>query len=335
MDSKIIRILEINTFFQNIPNLYLKQLIKFHINNYYKAYSINIKESKKSFLAKYGKGNEKRKILIKKNKNIIKNPTTSPLVASHLELINSILILVANQKKNKLGLLLLNVYFIYKKIIKDSYKNYFLENPILEESLNLFFDYMDFYSFTYFSKNSIVNSLIVILNGLLTTRTNCERTDIANFLTIIQNSLFEKTELPTKVRADYLKKFNVYSVGIYNSLPIFQLYTGENINYYSNRDLLKIKKFLNDRFLDEDVYTKITEISTDDKLSKLNEILTNKFLLSKLINNLHTYYALNPFLDENSEFNFYFPCFFNLRKYSIHSHKNLLNKAFLLRNNSI
>lgn len=327
MALEITKILDENIFFQNIPNIYIKNLVKLHITNYHNTYNINLKESKSSFLAKYGKGNEKRKLLIAKNIKIMKDPSTPSLVANYLELINSILKLIANQKKNKLGLLLVSVYFIYKKSIKSMYENHFTPDPLIQKSLNMLFEYMDFYSFTYFSKNSIVNSLELVLHGILKTYTNCKETEIAIFLTYIQNSLFEKTQMPTKVRADYMKKYNPYVVGVYNSLPIFQLYTGANKNYYNNQDLLKIKKFLNENFLDKDVYEKITEVSTNTQLSNLHEILRNKSLLSKLINNLHIHYAKNPFLDEKSEIYFLFPLYFNFKKYPILSHKYVLNVA--------
>lgn len=295
-NNMIKKILTKNIFFQSIRNNVTKTLIQLHIQDYVTAYKLDATKLEQDSLAKYGKGNEKRKKLIEENLEKINNPLTSEYDKFILEQINQILEFIVDAKNNKLAMLLLVIYFANKQDIKAFIFHNFFYRPDIAKACQDMIDQMELFSFTYLSKAKIINSLMIVLYTLLVDYGKCDRHDSIKFIDLVVNSLFDKYDLPSNIRADYIEKYQFYCAGIYNQLPIFQFYTGEKEAYYNDEDIIKIQSFLNSFVIKTENIKELTRLKEFQKqIDKVKQIIESKSLVYELLNNLHKTYSVKPY----------------------------------------
>lgn len=283
-------------FFQSIKNNTIQTLIELHIRDYVTAYKLDTTELEQDSLAKYGKGNEKRKKLIEENLEKINNPLTSEYDSFILEQINKILEFIVDRKNNKLATLLLVTYFTNKQDIEAFIFHNFFYRPDIVKAYQDISDQMELFSFTYLSKAKIVNSLVIILYTLLVDYEKYDKHDSIKFIALVINSLFEKNDLPSKIRADYIEKYQFYCAGIYNQLPIFQFYTGAKEGYYDDEDIIKIQSFFKKIVIKTEDMQELKHLKEFKKqIDKVKQIIESKPLIYELLNNLHKNYAIKPY----------------------------------------
>lgn len=305
-----INLFQKNYFFQSIKNNTIKTLIQLHIQDYVTAYQLDVTKLEQDSLAKYGKGNEKRKKLIEANLEKINNPLKSEYDKFILEQINQILEFIVDAKNNKLATLLLVTYFTNKQDIEAFIFHNFFYRPDIAKAYQDIAAQMELFSFTYLSKAKIINSLIIVLYTLLVDYGKCDKHDSIKFIDLVINSLFDKYDLPSKIRADYIEKYQFYCAGIYNQLPIFQFYTGAKEAYYNDEDVMKIQSFLkNFVFKAEDVQEFKHLKEFQQQIDKVKQIIENKSLVYELLNNFHKNYAIKPYsmMQYNRDQNIFHP----------------------------
>lgn len=287
--------LENNIFFQSLKTPYIKTCIELHIKDYVSAYNLDAVALKKAFLVNLGKGNIKRKKLIEDNQKLIDNPSISEYEKELYRYSNQILEFIVDPQNNKLAMLLLTIYFMHKDYIKAVIFDKFYYSPQIQQAIKDLIEQMDFFAFTYFSKDKIISSLIILLYTLLVDIEKYNKSEAIKFIEFIVNTQFKKVDIPTNIRSDYYEKHPIYCAGIYNELPIFMTYTGKEEHYYNDEDLEKIQKFFEYFLNNKDLITILNSLDkTKKKADLFRETLYNKTLLHEAINNLYTYYALHP-----------------------------------------
>ena len=208
---------------------------------------------------------------------------------------NQILELIVNPEENKLGLFLLAVYFNQKDLMKNSLINAFYYDPRVKIALDDFMETMEFFSYSYFSKDKIINSLIILLYTLLVDVEKSDKQKAIKFIKIVINTNFKKVDIPTRIRADYNEKYHIYCAGVYNKLSIFQYYIGEKENYYDDEDVEKVKSFLN-YFIEKKEL--IPKFAQTDKINLAFEnsqkLVEDEKLILKLLNEFYKHYAVHP-----------------------------------------
>lgn len=283
-----------NLFFQSLKDP-LKTLIRLHIKDYVDTYNIDTDKLEKEYLINLGKGNTKRKNLIKKNQKSMDDPKTSEYDKQLYRYMNQILEFIVDSKNNKLAMLLLTIYFINIDNIKATIFNKFYYNSRIQQASQDFMEQMDFFAFTYFAKDKIINSLIIVLYTLLVECEKCDKKEAIKFIKMVVDTNFKNSDVPVLIRSDYLDKYPIYCAGIYNQLPIFMTYTGEQKRYYSNKDIEKIQGFFSYFLQDQTLVKFLNCLNRAQKnVSEFGENLHNKEFLYELVSNLYRHYALNP-----------------------------------------
>lgn len=289
------KILNNNSLFQSLENPYIQKCIELHIQDYVNAYNIDADKLETEYLVKLGKGNLKRKKLIEENQKYIDNPQISEYDKQLYRYVNQILEFIVDPANNKLAMVLLTIYFMNKDNIKVTIFNKFYYSPRIQKASKDFIEQMDFFAFTYFSKDKIINSLMIVLYTLLVDVEKCEKRDATAFIDVVVNTYFDKKDLPSRIRSDYLEKYPIYCAGIYSELPIFMTYTGEQKRYYSDEDIAKIQIFFKYFLENIEVEKWINKLDkTDKNVNFFSEKLYNKASLYDLLSNLYKHYAYNP-----------------------------------------
>ncbi|NCD07094.1 MAG: hypothetical protein EOL97_13330 [Spirochaetia bacterium] len=115
------------------------------------------------YLVHLGKGNTKRKRLIEENQEKINDPSLSEYEKQFYIYMNQVLEMIVNPNDNKLILALLAIYFNQKDQIKITLIDAFYYNPLVKIALDDFVDTLQYFAFTYFAKDKIINSLMILL----------------------------------------------------------------------------------------------------------------------------------------------------------------------------
>ena len=139
---------------------HIKICIKLHIQDYVNAYNLDADKLEKEYLVNLGNGNTKRKKLIEDNQKKIDDPSLTDYEKQFYQYMNQILELLVNPKDNKLGLYLIAAYFNQKDLIKNAIVNAFYYNPLVKIALDDFSELMEYFSYSYFAKDKIINSLL-------------------------------------------------------------------------------------------------------------------------------------------------------------------------------
>lgn len=297
-----------NPFFQSLKHSYIKTCIELHIQDYVKAYNIDTDKLEKEYLVNLGKGNTKRKKLIEDNQQRIDDPSLSEYEKQFYIYMNQILEMIVDPNDNKLALTLLALYFNQQDFIKNSLIDAFYFDPRVKIALDDLTETMEYFSYSYFSKDKIINSLIILLYILLVNFEKCNKKEATKFIELVINSNFKKADIPTRIRADYIEKYPIYCTGIYNKLPIFQFYTGEKESYYNEEDIKKVQDFLNYFIEKKELNPQFSKNSNmNQAFENSQKIAEDKHLILKLLNEFYKHYALHPnsykqlFLEEAKE----------------------------------
>ncbi|MDD3343150.1 MAG: hypothetical protein PHR87_06205 [Sulfurospirillaceae bacterium] len=188
-----------NSFFQALSSSYIKTFIELHIQDYINAYNIDADKLEKEYLVNLGKGNTKRKKLIEENQQKIDDHSLSEYEKQFYIYINQILEMIVDPNDNKLALTLLALYFNQKDLIKNSLIDAFYFDPRVKIALDDLTETMEFFSYSYFSKDKIINSLIILLYVLLVECEKCDKQESIKFIKIVVNTNFKKADIPTRI----------------------------------------------------------------------------------------------------------------------------------------
>ena len=143
--------------------------------------------------------------------------------------------------------------------------------------------------------DKIINSLIIILYTLLVKCEKCDKQEAIKFIEDVINSEFEKSDIPSRIRADYIKKYPIYCAGIYNGLPIFQFYTGQNKSFYNEDHVKQVQSFLNYFVSKKDLIPSFAQTNNiNDSFEKSAELAKNEQMIFQLLNEFYKHYALHP-----------------------------------------
>ena len=284
-----------NLFFQSLTNPYIKTCIELHIQDYINVYNIDADKLEKEYLVNLGKGNTKRKKLIEDNQEKIDDPSLSEYKKQFYIYMNQVLEMIVDPDNNKLALALLALYFNQKDFIKSSLIDAFYFDPRVKIALDDLTETMEYFSYSYFSKDKIINSLIILLYTLLVNFEKCNKKEATKFIELVINSNFKKADIPTRIRADYIEKYPIYCTGIYNKLPIFQFYTGEKESYYNKEDIKKVQDFLNYFIEKKELNSQFSKNSNmNQSFENSQKIAEDESLILKLLNEFYKHYALHP-----------------------------------------
>lgn len=284
-----------NAFFAAIRNPHIKTFIELHIQDYVNAYNLDADKLEKEYLVNLGKGNSKRKKLIEDNQKKIDDPSLTEYEKQFYQYMNQILELLVNQKDNKLGLYLIAAYFNQKDPIKNAIVNAFYYNPLVKIALDDFSELMEYFSYSYFAKDKIINSLIILLYTLLVECEKCDKKEAIKFIKMVVNTNFKKIDIPTRIRSDYIENHSIYCAGVYEKLPIFQFYTGDKESYYNDEDIEKVQSFLNYFIAKKEMIPKFSQTDTiNQSFEKSQQLTEDKQLILRLLNEFHKHYATHP-----------------------------------------
>lgn len=287
--------LESNKFYNSIEDETVKLLVRLHIEDYSQAYKINADKTNQETLAKYGKGNTKRNQLLQKNKELLSNESSLMLnERNYLETINAILEMIVDSDKNKLALLLIGTFFIYKPMIKSNVIDKYAFRPSVRSAFNDLVEFLDFYSSTHVSKGKIANSLAIVLFNLLVKCTKHNRTESIQFIQGVVNTYVDSSNTPKKLRADYIEKYPVYIAGTYNGLPIFQYDTSVNQKYYSEKELIMIQDLLKQLLTNQNSLQEMNHIGKQKDIDTIEKMSVNMVFLEEAIQSLPAIYSIKP-----------------------------------------
>ena len=284
-----------NSFFKSLKNPYIKTFIELHIQDYVNAYNLDTDKLEKEYLVNLGKGNARRKKLIEDNQKKIDDPLLTEYEKLFYVYMNQILELLVNPKDNKLGLYLIAVYFNQKDFVKNALVNAFYYNPLVKIALDDFSELMEYFSYSYFAKDKIINSLIILLYTLLVECEKCDKKEAIKFIEMVVNTNFKKADIPTRIRSDYIENHLIYCAGVYDKLPIFQFYTGDKESYYNDEDIAKVQSFLNYFIERKEMIPQFAQTKTIQKSFETSQnLIENKQRVSRLLNEFHKHYATHP-----------------------------------------
>ena len=235
------------------------------ISDYHDAYlksADNEKKERTNTLESLGKGNVKRKKRYEKNKDILKNKSSTKkeyLIALYENLILKRII----KGDLKFAYLLLNYIYIHQIQTFSLLNNMFLFNSKYKIVVDSLYEALKFFEFTYLVPSKIVNSCAICLNQYIKAYLpNITEEERLKFIRNIINIHFSK-HAPTSLRADYFER-EIYCAGLYNGTPIFQWHAPADLSksYYTQKDINK--------------YFRIFNLLRKD-LGILNNVVINKF----------------------------------------------------------
>jgi hypothetical protein len=287
--------LEKHPFYNSIESKETKLLVKLHIQDYLHAYKLDAAQMERDTLARQGKGNEKRKRLIEKNTKKLSGQTgLASQEKNKLEAVNTILEMIVHPDQKKVGLLLIGTYCVLKsdlrKIIHREFAFRLAAKVFFTELMNT----MEFYGSTHVSKNKIVNSLVIVLFGLLVKQLKHDRLESTKFIEDVVNVYFDPLDVPKKIRADYIEKYPVYIAGTSAGLPIFQHDTSKEGNYYTQEDLKIIQGFLASMLNNQKVLNELEQLDNQKGMAAMALMGVDSEILEKFIQKLPLIYAKNP-----------------------------------------
>lgn len=282
-------------FLQSLKNPYIKTCIELHIKDYVNAYNLDADKLEKEYLVHLGKGNTKRKKLIEENQVKIDDPSLTEYDKQFFRYVNQMLTMLVDPSDNKLALAILALYFNQKDHIHETLIDAFYYNPLVKIALDDLVETFQYFAFTHFSKDKIINSLIIVLYTLLVECEKCDKQQAIKFIEDVINSEFEKSDIPSRIRADYIEKYPIYCTGIYNGLPIFQFYTGQNKSFYNEEHVKQVQSFLNYFISKKDLIPTLAQTNNiNNSFEKSEELANNEQMIFQLLNDFYKHYAVHP-----------------------------------------
>lgn len=223
--------------------------IIYFIGEYKKAYMLSSKEEKEKRVDTHeaiGQRNEPREKLlnelIQTSEDKTKSESTRIVSAIRAFLLEPLV----DESTQKRGWLQLGSAYImliwFKRIFEPFLQQTYDDKTVyqlVDESLELF-------SFTAVANSKISNTLAILLYDVLTNKMlKTEPSKAISWTRDIIGKYIEKTEIPRdRYRLENFSEREIYFVGFYNKMPVFQWYIPKNkktdVAYYSEQDLQEI-----------------------------------------------------------------------------------------------
>lgn len=249
------------------------------------------------------KGYARKEKAYKDNKEKINDKSLSAEDRTEAFFKTLIYLLLKKPSYNKVSILLLTaIYGIYPFINKSfSYLGMFnrIMQVVLQEQENA----LQTLEYTYLSKDKILNSSLIMIYTVLTLAVKLDDGKAFKYAKELLTSFIDDDSSYTdKYRKSYLTENDIYCAGMYNGLPIYTWYTGNNQSYYDDNDIKKVEillRAMNGRngmgFMGKVVSLSLLRIFKKDATLKDIEEADNKDEIIKWFKSSYKQFATTPF----------------------------------------
>ncbi|MDD2267365.1 hypothetical protein [Sulfuricurvum sp.] len=288
----------------NLPQYTLT--IIYFIGEYKKAYqyaSQHKKDKKNNTLEALDKGYPRKEKAYKENKKKLNDESLAH--EDRLEAFYKTIIFLLLKKKNynKVSMLLLASLYAQLPILKMIFTNVDKFNKLIQLVLQALEDALQTLEYTYLSKDKVLNSSVIMIYTILASAVKLDEKDAFKYTKDLVYSFIDNSaELTDKYRKDLLTDKEIYCAGMYNGLPIYTWYTGQDESYYNDEDFKKIDVILrvisNSKemaLVEKDVSLNMLKLFDKDASLTDIEKMTNKDEIIKWIKTSYKQSAIMPF----------------------------------------